>query len=232
MVVHFSHMKKSLRILAMFLSLSVLSSYSAAAQGIGVSTGDAGAGISMDADDTASTKKKKKKKTKKAKKKDEKKKVSAVAKAASKLKTFNGKPSKKAKVFVYLQSASWCPPCNQEMPEVVSTYKEMKADGRAELILVGHDQTEDAAKGFLKKYRAKFPGVLASAPNVNTLPGFTLAQGIPNAIMVDSDGNVLASGYPSTVLSQWKQQVESLEAAPEAEEADAEAEAVPAEPAL
>ena len=205
---------KIFRILTMSLSLIVAVSYTASAQGIGISTGGDEAGISMDAGE------KKKKKKKKADKK--KATASAVGKAVGKLKTFNGKPSKKALVYVYLQSASWCGPCNQEMPEVASVYKEMEKDGRAELILIGCDQTEDGAKKFLKQYKAKFPGVLSTAKNVDKLPGFTAAQGIPNAIMVDAEGHVLSSGFPSVVLSQWKQKVEELEAASVEGDADTE----------
>lgn len=193
----------------MALALSVVASFSASAQGFGISDGSgSGTGISMDGGE------KKTKKKKKSKKKDGKKAAAtAVGKAVGKLKTFNGKPSKKALVYVYLQSASWCGPCNQEMPEVADIYKEMDKDGRAEIILVGHDKTEDAAKKFLKKYKAKFPGILANGKNVDNLPGFTPANGIPNAIMVDAEGNVLAAGFPSSILPQWKQAVETLDAA-------------------
>lgn len=192
----------------MALGMAVAVSFTASAQGIGVSTGETGTGISMDGGDKAEPKKKKKKSKKKATAT-----VSKVGKALSKLKTFNGKASKKALVYVYLQSASWCGPCNQEMPEVAKTYKAMKKDGRAEIILIGGDQTEDAAKKFLKKYKAKFPGILATAVNAAELPGFTPASGIPHATMVDGEGNVLADGYPSEVLSGWEQAVENLEGA-------------------
>lgn len=213
---------KTLRILTLALGLAVSVSYTASAQDFGVSTGGEGAGISMDGGEK---KAKKKKKSKKADKKADKKKatVSPVGKAVGKLKTFNGKPSKKAQVYIYLQSASWCGPCNQEMPEVAEAYREMEKDGRAEIILIGHDQTEDGAKKFLKKYKAKFPGILVGGKGVNTLPGFQMAQGIPNAIMVDAEGNVLASGFPSSVIPQWKQAVESLNPA-EDEEAEADSE--------
>lgn len=190
----------------MLLGMAVAVSFTASAQGIGVSTGDSGTGISMDGDDKAEPKKKKKSKKKATT-------ASKVGKAVSKLKTFNGKASKKALVYVYLQSASWCGPCNQEMPEVAKTYKAMKKDGRAEIILIGGDQTEDAAKKFLKKYKAKFPGILATAVNAAELPGFTPASGIPRATMVDGEGNVLADGFPSEVLSGWEQAVENLEGA-------------------
>ncbi len=203
-------MMKTFRLLTLALGLAVSASFTASAQGFGISTGGEGAGISMDGGEKMAKKKKKSKK-----KEDKKASASAVGKAVGKLKTFNGKPTKKALVYVYLQSASWCPPCNKEMPDIAEAYKEMDKDGRAEIILVGHDSTEDAAKKFLKKYKAKFPGVLTTAKGVDKLPGFTMADGIPNAIMVDGEGNVLASGFPSSVVPQWKQAVENL--APAAE---------------
>ena len=197
---------KTLQKLTMVLGLVMAVSFSAMAQGVGFSTGESGTGISMDADDKGDSAKKKSKKSKKSKKKAS---VSKVGKAVGKLKTFNGKANKKALVYVYLQSASWCGPCNKEMPEVANIYKEMKKDGRAEIILIGGDQTEDAAKAFLKKYKAKFPGILATAVQADKLPGFTPASGIPHATMVDGDGNVLADGFPSEVLSGWEQAVEA-----------------------
>lgn len=150
------------------------------------------------------------KKGKKAKKTG---KAGRVAAALKKIKTFNGKPNAKALVYLFLQSASWCPPCNREMPTIVDTYKKMKKDGRVEIILLGHDDTVDAAKGFLKKYKAQFPGVLATGKNVDKLPGFSMESSIPHAAFVDADGNVLASGHPSSILSSWKSLADKAEEA-------------------
>ena len=59
---------------------------------------------------------------------------------------------------------------------------------------------------------------------MDKLPGFTPASGIPHATMVDGEGKVLADGYPSSVLAQWKQAVEDLDtsAAEEEEESVSE----------
>lgn len=130
--------------------------------------------------------------------------ANAVAAALKKLSPFNGKPNAKADYYIYLQSASWCGPCNNEMPGVVEAYKEMKKSGRVELVLVSHDKTEGDAKGFLKQYKAKFPAVMVQDKDIDKLPGFSKPNGIPNAIFVDKTGKVLTQGHGSLIQS-WKE---------------------------
>ncbi len=128
----------------------------------------------------------------------------AVARALTKVKWASGRPSRKAKYYIYLQSASWCGPCRQEMPVIAEEYKAMKKDGRVELLLIGFDQTEDAAKNFLKSNGATFPMVLKGAKGVNNLPGYTEAQGIPTAIFVNAAGEVIAQGH-GAMVKNWRQ---------------------------
>lgn len=196
--------------LALVLGLVVMVSYCAPAQ----------------EDDSPASEETPSKVAKKDKNSKKKSKLSPVAKALKKVKTFNGKPNDKALVYLYLQSASWCGPCNREMPTIVDTYKKMKKDGRVEIVLLGHDQSDDAAKAFLKQYKAKFPGTLATNKHVEDLPGFSQASGIPFGIFVDADGKVLASGHPGSILSSWKGLADKVEAscASASEEADKEEE--------
>ncbi len=126
-----------------------------------------------------------------------------VARAAGKVKWASGRPSKKAKYYIYLQSASWCGPCQAEMPHIAEEYKEMKKDGRVELLLISGDRTEGAAKNFLKANKATFPMTLSNAKGVTKLPGFTMAQGIPHAIIVNSAGEVLVNGHGS-IVKDWR----------------------------
>ncbi|MBQ2380887.1 MAG: TlpA family protein disulfide reductase [Akkermansia sp.] len=129
-------------------------------------------------------------------------KTPAVHAAIAKTKFFNAKPSKKADYYIYLHSASWCGPCKALMPEIIKEYKKMKRKG-VEIILLGHDKTEDAAKAYLKSYKAKFAGVLDNSPDARSLPGYTPASGIPAATIVDKNGKVITSGHGSIVL-EWK----------------------------
>lgn len=147
-----------------------------------------------------------KKKGKKSKKKEAKGEGSAATESVvgAKLKgnTFfnNPTPNLNAEYFIFLKSASWCGPCNMEMPTVAKAYEEMKLSEKVELILLSHDQTEDKAKGFLEKYGAKFPGLMKEA----SLPALPPSNGIPNATIMKADGTVIQSGHGS-IIRGWKE---------------------------
>ncbi len=146
----------------------------------------------------------------------------SVAAAMRKIKWFNGKPSKKAEYYIYLQSASWCGPCCAEMPEIAKEYLAMKKDGRVELVLLGCDRSVGDAKAFLKDYKAKFPGTMQNGKGVAELPGFRPSNGVPNAIIVDAEGNVLANDHGSIVRQWRKYTIEAADSAAAAEDAPAE----------
>lgn len=129
-----------------------------------------------------------------------------------KLKSFNGKPSPKAQYFFYLCSASWCGPCQAEMPNIVKAHKAMKKDGRCDIILVGYDKTLDAAKAYLKSHKAKFAGVWKDDEHINDLPGYGPVPGIPYAIFVDRSGKVLTVNH-AKMIEEWKSMVERAESA-------------------
>ncbi len=142
----------------------------------------------------------------------------AVSKALRKLKWFNGKPSKKAQYYIYLQSASWCGPCRKEMPEIVKAYQEMKKDGRVELVLLSGDRTPGAAKAFVKDNKAKFPATMRSASGVSELPGAdSLPNYYPAAVIVKADGTVVTSGHGSLVMD-WRKFTVDAEGAEDAED--------------
>lgn len=113
----------------------------------------------------------------------------------------NPEPNFNAQYFIFLKSASWCGPCNAEMPEVVNAYKQMKKSGKVELILLSHDQTEETATQWLKKFDATFPALMKGA----TLPQLPEARGIPNATIMSANGDVIQSGHGS-IIRGWKQQ--------------------------
>ncbi|HLI97709.1 MAG TPA: TlpA disulfide reductase family protein [Candidatus Baltobacteraceae bacterium] len=76
---------------------------------------------------------------------------------------------------VYLNFfATWCPPCNEEAPEINALQRQYAGRG---LQIVGVDELENAAKAgqFVRKYGLVYPavvdnGTLQSQYNVNGLP--------------------------------------------------------------
>lgn len=125
-----------------------------------------------------------------------------VPKAIEALEFFNGTPNTKAKYYIYLHSASWCGPCKQIMPKLIEEYEAMKK-GKVEIILVGHDQTPEAAEEYIRHYSEEIAGIHYKDPGAQKLPGFTKPNGIPHTTIVDRKGKVLYAGHASGALN-WK----------------------------
>ena len=149
-----------------------------------------------------------------AKKTVKKNEVSEVAKAFKSARPVQGRLNPAAKCFVYLQSASWCGPCREEMPEIVKEYKEMKANG-VEIILCGRDEDKKGVKGYIKEFKIPFPAVVANEKL--KLPGYQRSPGVPHATFVDKSGKVLLDGH-GAITMRWKEVIEKINAAEEQEE--------------
>ena len=95
------------------------------------------------------------------------------------LSSLKGKP-------VYLNFfASWCAPCNEEAPSVVSLAKKYKAKG---LVVVGVDEQEDVskAKGFAAKYSLPYTVVLDDGPMGKDYGAIAL----PVHVFIDKNGKI------------------------------------------
>lgn len=137
--------------------------------------------------------------------------VSPVGEALSKLPMYNATPAADAKYYIYLESASWCPPCRGEMPKLVKAYPDMKKAG-VEIIIVGRDDTAKLAQEYLTTFKAPFPGVFAGEPGLEkALPGFVGAEYVPHAVFVDSRGNRIKEGNGYLALN-WKKIIADYEA--------------------
>lgn len=113
-------------------------------------------------------------------------------------------PATDAEFYIYLTSASWCGPCNMEMPHVVEAYEKMREDGRVELVQISGDNNPEAAKGFAEKYGAPFTVLNARAEGSTPPPGFIKPTGIPHATIVDNEGNVIKDGH-GAIVKNWEQ---------------------------
>lgn len=134
--------------------------------------------------------------------------AAATAAVPAKLNTLQyiseARPAADAKFYVYLCSASWCPPCRAIMPKIVNEYDTLRAAG-GEIILLCFDRTPQAGEAYVKKYGVKFPAVMADFRTASQLglPGFTPPRGIPHVTFVTPDGKVMHAGFGGTMLN-WR----------------------------
>ena len=108
---------------------------------------------------------------------------------------------KKAKFYLCLFSASWCPPCRAEMPRIAKTYAEtLKNDPDIELIHFSRDQDEEKAMAWAKEHDVKFPVVKPKGGNPLDLH----TRGIPHLFIVKADGTLVEEGHPMRIFNEDK----------------------------
>ena len=113
----------------------------------------------------------------------------------------NGQVKQKAKVYLCLFSASWCPPCRAEMPRIAKTYAAtLKDDPDIELIHFSRDREESKAMDWAKKHDVKFPVVKYAGGNPLDLH----CNGIPHLFIVKDDGALLEEGHPMRLFTEAK----------------------------
>lgn len=115
----------------------------------------------------------------------------------------DGQVKRKAKVYLCLFSASWCPPCRAEMPRIAKTYAEtLKDDPDIELVHFSRDREESKAMDWAKEHDVKFPVVRYDGGNPLDLH----CNGIPHLFIVRDDGTLLEEGHPMRLFTEAKLQ--------------------------
>jgi peroxiredoxin len=90
--------------------------------------------------------------------------------------------------------ATWCPPCREEIPDLVKLYAAKKSAG---LEIIGVDVGESAKRvaAFAEKNGMTFPVVLDEDQSVAEAYG---VSGIPTTFLIASDGRVLGTYHAFT----------------------------------
>jgi nucleoredoxin len=111
-------------------------------------------------------------------------------------------PGPAIKYYAIYYGASWCPPCNAFTPTLVGWYHSFKSDHHDfELIFVSEDRSESAMRGDMTEMHMPWPAVrYDELPRTNgTFRGPDIQKfandGIPDLVLVDASGRVLADSY-------------------------------------
>lgn len=100
--------------------------------------------------------------------------------------------------------ASWCGPCNDEMPELVAFDKEKP--NHLGLIGMNVQDKESKRKAFIERYKAKYPMVILDEAQMKHYK----INNIPTTIFVDNNGKVLKTYIGELNRSKLEKIVEDL----------------------
>ncbi len=82
--------------------------------------------------------------------------------------------------------ATWCAPCEAELPEFVQTYEQYKDQG-LEIVGVNAQETGEEANTFVEKYGLSYPIALDSRGEVMDLYA---VRGLPTTLFIGPEGRV------------------------------------------
>ena len=99
----------------------------------------------------------------------------------------------RGKVVILDFWATWCPPCQEGIPDLNRLYKEYRNDG---LVVIGISldrRGPDEVRRFLDQKGVEYINVMGSEDVFQAysgLPGFGKIQGIPTAFIIDREGRL------------------------------------------
>lgn len=117
-------------------------------------------------------------------------------------------PSLRGQVVVVNFWATWCPPCREEIPYLVSTIQEYEKQG-VTLVAVNNDDVMDqrqAIDGFLVRFPQLRPYVVLGQPEVGER---YQVRALPSLFVIDREGKISASFQGQASEGQLRRWVEA-----------------------
>jgi thiol-disulfide isomerase/thioredoxin len=121
-----------------------------------------------------------------------------------------GKPVSKenwpGKVVLINFWATWCPPCREEIPELLQLKKEFKD----QLEIVGFSEDDDPPASVLKFARARgvtYPIVMATQEIVDAYGG---VPGLPTSFLIDTQGRVVQKHAGLYPIQSYRREIRAL----------------------
>ncbi len=97
--------------------------------------------------------------------------------------------------------ATWCPPCQKEMPDLEALYNQYKDQGFVILALSEDDETQKVAP-FIAERKITYPILLDPGSKVNNL---FQVRGIPKTFVYDRDGKLVAQSIDMRTRHQFEE---------------------------
>jgi nucleoredoxin len=122
-------------------------------------------------------------------------------------------PANGIQYYAIYYSAQWCPPCHAFTPKLVDWYNGFKpAHHNFELIFVSDDHDEASMLDYMKEMSMPWPAldyeyVKHDGSGIEKYAG----DGIPDLVLIDSDGNLLADSYQNGTYVGPQSAVDDIE---------------------
>ena len=126
------------------------------------------------------------------------------------LTTIDGKPldlaSYKGKVVLLDFWATWCVPCQSEIPHFVEFQNNYAAQG-FQVVGISMDDGPDPVRPFYQQYKMNYPVAMGSTQLAQSYGGIL---GLPVTFLIDRNGKIAANYRGQTETSVIQQRLEAL----------------------
>jgi peroxiredoxin len=123
------------------------------------------------------------------------------------LASVEGKPFRavdlRGKVIVLSFFATWCGPCQKELPQLQAIWDEFHNDSDFRMLVVGREESDDSVKTYRQKHGFSFP--LASDRDKSVYAKFA-SQYIPRTYLISREGTIVyqSAGYYEAETAKLK----------------------------